>query len=63
MKFFCLKNVYAFSELNSVGVVANKPEGTYYFMPDFEVCRSPIIQDGTALCEKLLQDANVAVHY
>jgi aspartate/methionine/tyrosine aminotransferase len=50
-----------FRELKEAGVSANPPEGTYYFMPDFAACRSQAIPDGTALCKKLLKEANVAV--
>uniref|UniRef100_A0A914DL30 Aminotransferase class I/classII domain-containing protein n=1 Tax=Acrobeloides nanus TaxID=290746 RepID=A0A914DL30_9BILA len=48
-------------ELKEAGVSANQPEGTYYFMPDFAVCRSQTIPDGTALCKRLLKEANVAL--
>ena len=54
-----------YRELQAVGVQGNPSEGAFYFMPDFEVCRSALaargITTGREMVEAILQEADVAV--
>jgi len=60
-KVLSLAGHYCHRKLTSIGVIAHPPDGAYYFMPDFEICRGSEIQNGEQLCEVLLKKANVAL--
>jgi len=60
-KVLSLAGHYCHRKLTSVGIIAHPPDGAYYFMPDFEICRGNEIQNGEQLCEILLKKANVAL--
>ena len=60
-----VSNTLFYRELQAVGVKGNPSEGAFYFMPDFEVCRSALaargITTGREMVEAILQEADVAV--
>ncbi|KAI1714153.1 aminotransferase class I and II domain-containing protein [Ditylenchus destructor] len=53
---------YTHRKLEKVGVLGHLPEAGYYFMPDFEICRiSHNVPNGLVLCQKMLDESNVAL--
>uniref|UniRef100_A0AC34QR22 Aminotransferase class I/classII domain-containing protein n=1 Tax=Panagrolaimus sp. JU765 TaxID=591449 RepID=A0AC34QR22_9BILA len=60
-KVLSLAGHFCYRKLNEVGVTAVEPDGAYYFMPDFEICRQYGIEHGQKLCDRLLEEANVAL--
>jgi hypothetical protein len=52
--------------LQSVGIVAHRPDAAYYFMPNFEIVRKKLkenasMTNGIGMCQTILNEANVAV--
>lgn len=52
---------YAHKMLTPTGLKSHAPEAAYFFLPDFEVCRSAEISNGRELCASLLSEAKAAV--
>ncbi len=55
---------YIYKNLNEVGVRVPKPDGAFYFLPNFSPLKSKLIAKGIktsdGLCERILEDTGVA---